>query len=121
MIVCQVVGVQFIRIFSTDPSVVAVGREYLRIISWTFVASGIIYVSSSMFQAMGNTLPSLFASFIRIAVVAITTFWMARMAGFDLTWIWYLSLGSVAMQLAISLLLLRREFRRRLAFQTAHA
>jgi len=120
-IACRFVPEPMMRIFTSEPDVIAVGRDYLHIISWTFIASGIIYVSSSMFQAMGNTLPSLAASFIRIVTVAIATFVMAGMTGFTLNWIWYLSTGSVVMQLVISLLLLQREFRRRLTFETVHA
>src|SRR5947207_3619961 len=57
-----------VGIFSKDPAVIAVGEEYLRIISWNYVASGLVFVSSSMFQAMGNTIPSLIASAFRIAI-----------------------------------------------------
>ena len=68
-----------VRLFSADPQVIAVGAEYLRIISWNFVASGLIFVGSSMFQAMGNTLPSLIASFVRIVIFAIPAFLLSRL------------------------------------------
>jgi len=80
------------------------------------VASGIIYVNGSMFQAMGNTIPPLIASFTRILVVAIPAILLARLPGFELRWIWYLSVGATIMQLCMNLLLLRREFRLRLQF-----
>ena len=115
-LLCHVAPDPMMRLFSNDPEVIAVGRTYLRILSWSSVASGVIFVASSMFQAMGNTLPSLATSFTRIVCVAIPTLLMARLAGFELRWIWYLSAGSVALQMAMSLLLLRREFRRRLSF-----
>ena len=105
-----------VRVFSDDPQVVAVGDEYLRIVSWNFVASGVVFVSSSMFQAMGNTLPPLMASFVRIVVVAVPAFLLSRLPGFALHWIWYLSVVAITVQLAITLLLLRREFHRRLNF-----
>jgi Na+-driven multidrug efflux pump len=103
-------------VFSKDPAVLAVGTEYLRIVSWNFVASGLIFVASSMFQAMGNTVPSLVASGTRILLVAVPAILLSRTAGFQLNWIWYLSVGAVFIQLALSMLLLRREFRRRLTF-----
>jgi Na+-driven multidrug efflux pump len=103
-----------VRLFSDDPQVVAVGAEYLHIVGWTFVASGVIFVGSSMFQAMGNTLPALIASFIRIVLVAIPLVVLSRLPGFALHWIWYLSVASITVQLAINLLLLRREFQLRL-------
>ena len=39
--------------------VVAFGTDYLRIISWNFMAMGLIFTSFSIFQALGNTWPSL--------------------------------------------------------------
>lgn len=105
-----------VGVFSSDPQVIAVGEEYLHIIAFNFVASGIVFVSSSMFQAMGNTIPSLISSGVRLAIVAFPAVLLSRMPGFEMRWIWYLSVGAVFIQLALSLLLLRREFDRRLQF-----
>ncbi len=113
-VACNIAPRLLIRIFSTDPGVIAVGEQYLRIISWNFVASGVIFVTSSMFQAMGNTIPSLVASFSRIGIIAIPVLLLSRLPGFELRWIWYLSVVAILAQLAIILLLLRREFRLRL-------
>jgi putative MATE family efflux protein len=115
---CQVAPDALIRVFSKDPAVIAVGEEYLRIISWNFIASGVIFVNSSMFQAMGNTVPSLVTSAARILLVAIPAVILSNSPGFQLRWIWYLSMGAVLVQLALSLWLLRREFARRLTFAT---
>ena len=111
---CHTAPAALVRLFSDDPSVIAVGDEYLRIISWNFVASGLVFVASSMFQAMGNTIPSLLASFSRVIIIAVPVLLLARMPGFELRWIWYLSVVAILMQLLIILLLLRREFRLRL-------
>lgn len=110
-----------IGVFSDDPAVIAVGDEYLRISSWNFVASGLIFVTASMFQAMGNTIPSLVTSFTRIVVVAIPAFLLSRMPGFEMRWIWYLSVIAVTLQMSLNLLVLQREFRLRLAFARADA
>jgi len=117
VILCLVAPHALIGVFSKDPAVLAVGEEYLRIISWNFVASGVIFVASSMFQAMGNTLPSLVTSGARILIVAIPVVALARLPGFQLRWIWLISMSAVYVQLALSLLLLRREYRRRLNFE----
>jgi Na+-driven multidrug efflux pump len=95
------------------------GPEYLRIVSWNFAASGIVFVASSTFQAIGNTVPPLLTSFIRIALVALPAFPLSRAPGFELRWIWYLSVVAVAAQMTMSLLLLRREFRLRLDVRPA--
>jgi putative MATE family efflux protein len=116
VIVCLVAPHALIGVFSKDPAVLAVGTEYLRIVSWNFVASGLIFVASSMFQAMGNTVPSLVSSGARILLVAVPAILLSRTPGFQLHWIWYLSVGAVFVQLALSMFLLRREFGRRLVF-----
>jgi putative MATE family efflux protein len=115
-VACQIAPGAMIRFFSSDPAVIVVGSEYLRIISWTSVASGIIFVNASMFQAMGNTIPPLVASFTRIVLVAIPLLLLVRLPAFELRWIWYLSVAATLLQLLMNLLLLRREFRVRLSF-----
>ena len=115
-LLCHIAPAAMIRIFSPDPQVIATGEEYLRIVSWNFVASGIVFVASSMFQAMGNTMPALLSSLSRIGLIAIPTLILARLPQFHLTWVWYLSVASVTFQMVLSLLLLRREFGRRLNF-----
>jgi Na+-driven multidrug efflux pump len=79
------------------------------------MASGVIFTCSSMFQALGNTIPSLLSSGTRLATFAIPAIWLSMRPGFQIRHIWFLSVATVAVQLIVSLLLLRREFRRRLA------
>ena len=116
VVLCHIAPGALIGIFSKDPAVLDVGTTYLRIVSWNFVASGLIFVAGSMFQAMGNTVPSLVSSGVRILLVAVPAILLSSTPGFHLNWIWYLSVAAVIVQLAISMLLLRREFRRRLVF-----
>jgi Na+-driven multidrug efflux pump len=70
-----------------------------------------------MFQAMGNTVPSLVTSLTRMVIVAIPLLLLSRRPGFELRWVWYLSVASVLIQMCLNLLLLRREFRLRLTFE----
>jgi Na+-driven multidrug efflux pump len=77
---------------------------------------GLVFVMSSMFQAMGNTIPSLVTSAARIVLFAIPAFVLATLPGFSLTWLWYLGVATVAVQMIANFVLLRREFRQRLAF-----
>jgi Na+-driven multidrug efflux pump len=104
-----------VRVFSKDEGVIAVGTEYLRIISFNYVASGLVFVASSTFQAMGNTVPSLISSVARIVLVAVPGVIVARLPGFELRWLWWLSVASVYVQLVLAMVLLRREFGLRLA------
>lgn len=102
------------RIFTTDVEATRVGVEYLHIVVITFVASGITFVTSSMFQALGNTLPSLATSAMRLLIAVIPAVLLSRVSGFQLTWIWYLSVLSVFLQMTANLLLVRREMRLKL-------
>ncbi len=120
-LVCHFAAAGLIGIFTADPAVVGVGVEYLRIVSWNFVASGLIFVASSMFQAMGNTMPSLAASATRIVLIAVPVVLLSRQPDFQLRWIWYISVAAVLVQLALAMLLLRREFARRLRFDAVAA
>lgn len=120
-IACNIAPAALVGVFSKDPLVIGIGEEYLRIVSWSFVASGLIFVASSTFQAMGNTVPSFIASLVRITLVSIPAWILSRMSGFQLHWIWYLSVTSVFVALGVSMLLLRREFGRRLRFEAAPA
>jgi len=109
-------GNALVRIFTSDAAAVLVGEEYLHIVAFNFVASGVIFVSSSMFQAMGNTIPSLITSATRIVIIAVPVLLLAQTPGFTLRWIWYISAAAVVVQLAMNLLMLKREYRLRLNF-----
>src|SRR5688500_6409594 len=119
-IACHVAPQAMVAAFSTDPAVIAVGAEYLRIISWNFVASGLIFVASSMFQAMGNTIPSLVASGVRIGLLSIVALMLARRPDFQLRWIWYLSVATELVQLSLAMWFLRHEFSRRLRWEVVN-
>jgi putative MATE family efflux protein len=118
-VICQVVPAALIRIFTKDASAIAVGEEYLRMVSWSFFASGVMFVAGSMFQAMGNTLPSIATSLVRILMIAVPLIWLARAPDFHLATIWRLAVLSVYVQLVVAMLLLRREFARRLNFASS--
>jgi putative MATE family efflux protein len=113
-ILCHLIPQPMVRVFSRDPGVLAVGSEYLVIISANFIASGIVFVSSSMFQALGNTFPPLLSSALRLLMVAVPAYLLSHAPGFQLHWIWYLSMASVYAQMFSNLWLLRREYARKL-------
>jgi len=101
-------------IFTTDVAATRVGVEYLHIVTLTFVGSGITFVTSSMFQALGNTVPSLATSALRMVISIIPAIVLSRVSGFQLPWIWYLGVVSVYVQLTANLILVQRELRLKL-------
>ncbi len=113
-ILCQLLGGWMVGLFSHEAGVVAVGADYLHFISFNYIASGLILVSAGMFQGIGNTLPSLMASGSRLLTFLLPVLWLAKQPGFTIHQVWWVSVTSVALQMCLSLLLLRREFARRL-------
>src|SRR5262245_10193304 len=113
-IVCQFAPSTLVATFSHDESVVAFGAEYLRIVSWNFMASGVIFVGSSTMQGLGNTRPALLASLLRLVLFAAPVYWLSHQAAFEMRHVWYLSLGSVFAHMVVLMWLVRRELDRRL-------
>jgi putative MATE family efflux protein len=100
--------------FTSDPEVIAVGSGFLRIISWNFVASGLIFTCSGIFQGLGHTWPALASSSSRILTFVLPAIWLSTLADLRLEHVWYLSIASVATQMIISLVLLHRVMRGKL-------
>jgi Na+-driven multidrug efflux pump len=113
-VICFAAATPMVDTFTDDPQVILIGAEYLRIVAVSFVASGIVFVASSMFQALGNTVPPLTTSFIRVIVVATPVLLLSRLAGFQLSWIWYIGVAALWAHAGANVLMLEREFRRRL-------
>ena len=104
------------RLFTADPAVIAVSVEYLRYISWNFVAVGLTFTCSSLFQAIGNTWPSLWSSGMRVLIFALPGVWMATQPGFEMRYIFTLSVATVLVQAVVNYFWLQREMKRRLRF-----
>jgi Na+-driven multidrug efflux pump len=112
----QIAPDALIRGFTSDANVVAFGSDYLRIISLNFVAMGLVFTSSSVFQGIGNTWPPLISSATRLFLFALPAMILAARPGFSIKQVWYLSVISILFQAGANLLLLRREFQKKLAF-----
>jgi putative MATE family efflux protein len=104
-----------IRAFSKDPNVVSFGSEYLHIVALNFIAAGIVFTSSSIFQGLGNTLPPLFSSLTRLFLFILPALLLSRMSGFQIRYVWYLSVASQSIQACVNLLLLRRELQHKIS------
>src|SRR6185295_6831828 len=83
-VVCLWQADSLVRLFSSDPAVIAVGDTYLRIIAWNFIAAGIAFTCSSMFQALGNSWPSLISSGTRVVTYVAAAIWLGAHGHFEL-------------------------------------
>ena len=101
--------------FTPEAEARAVGATFLRVISWTFIAQGVVFTCSGVFQGLGNTLPAMLSSAVRLAFFVPLAVWLSSQQRFHLDEVWYLSVATVWLQGVVSYLLMRQQFRRRLA------
>lgn len=114
MVANQLAAEPLMALFSQDAAVIAAGALFIHIISWNYLTSSLIFCCSGMFQALGNTWPSLISSVIRLALFTVTAVWCSRQAGFTAEQVWWCSIVSVLVQACVSTWFLRREYRLRL-------
>jgi putative MATE family efflux protein len=107
--------------FTDEAAAIEVGAEFLQIISLNFIAQGIVFTCSGMFQGLGNTRPALLSSAARIAVFVPLAMYIAAHERFAIAHLWYLSVATVFAQAAFSYFLLHRQFRSRLTARPAGA
>jgi putative MATE family efflux protein len=108
-----------VAFFTPEVEAQAVGATFLRIISWTFIAQGIVFTCSGVFQGLGNTVPAMLSSAIRLAVFVPLAVWLSTRSTFALDEVWYLSVATVWLQAGASYLLMRQQFQRRLVVAPA--
>ncbi len=111
---CMINSQVLARPFSDDPLVLAHAGEFLGIIAWNFAASGVLFACSGMFQAMGNTLPGLACSVVRLLIFALPVNWLAQTGDFQTRYVWYWSVTTMLIQAALALVLVRWQMNRHL-------
>ena len=113
-VLCHINPSLLARPFTDDPAVLAVSNDYLQIVSWNFVFSGLVMAAGSLFQGMGDTRPSLIASATRMLTFVAPVLWASQQPWFTLHDVWLISVASVVAQCALVTWLLFRTFSRKL-------
>ena len=99
-----------IAFFTDEADIIAIGSDFLRLISFNFIAQGIVFTASGAFQGMGNTRPALMSSGARLLVFVPIAVYLKYQPGFTITQVWYVSILAVTVQAVVSFLLVRKEF-----------
>jgi len=100
--------------FTKEADVISVGSDFLQIISWNFVAQGIVFTCSGMFQGLGNTRPAMLSSGLRLLIFIPIVVYLMQQPGFAIKQVWYVSVLSVTIQALISFLLVQRQLQLKL-------
>jgi putative MATE family efflux protein len=112
-IVAQLESDRVLALFTREAAVIAIGSTFLHIVSYNFIAQGVIFTCSGMFQAIGNTMPSLISGVTRLVLFAVPALWLSHRVAFTMQQVWWLGVATVTLQAGISVWLLMRELRRR--------
>ena len=108
MLLLQIFPMAVMELFDASPAMAAMGRRALRIISLHFPIAAFCITTSTLFQALGNGLYSLFISFIRQMIALIPAAWLiARLTG-GVDYLWWAFPFAETVSLACSLLLYRK-------------
>jgi len=113
-LICQWRPEWLVQGFTNEPEVIEVASHFLRLISFNFAASAIIFTCSGIFQGLGHTWPALGSTASRVLTFALPALYISTLPGFRIDHVWYLSVASVWVQALLSLYLLSRTMRARL-------
>jgi Na+-driven multidrug efflux pump len=81
------------------------------------VFSGLVMAAGSMFQGMGDTRPSLFASVTRMITFVVPVLYLSTQPYFVIEHVWLFSVASVVAQCVLAMWLLFETFKRKLPKQ----
>jgi len=113
-LLCQLRPDLLVAPFARDPDSHAVATDYLRMVSWNFIGVSLVFACAGMFQAMGDTRPSLLASGVRLIAFAIPSIALAQSGAAKLTDFWLISIAATWAQALLCLVLLGAMFKRKL-------
>jgi len=104
------------RVFTADPTVIAIGRDYLRIVAFVFHAYVIIYINSFALQGLQRPRFALLLGVFRQFIAPVPVFWvLAGVMGLGVTGVWWGSFYVTWLGARLSLLYIRKTMRELLA------
>jgi len=100
--------------YNAGENMLLLGIPALRIIGVHFIVAGFCIVTGSMFQALGNGVPSLITSVMRQLVVLLPAAWLLAQTG-DVNMVWWAFPIAEVMSAAMTTLFFVREYRKKIA------
>ena len=97
-------------LYNASEHMLSIGVPALRIIGIHFLIAGYCIVAGSVFQALGNALPSLITSLMRQLVVLLPAAWLLAQTG-DVNMVWWAFPIAEVMSGAMTTLFFVREYR----------
>lgn len=114
MVIFQLAPGLLMKMFNASDTMQVIGQYALRIISLSFALAGVDIVFSSVFQAMGDGMKSLWMSVIRQLLVLLPCAYALSLTGIlNVVWLSFTIAELVAF--VVGILLFRRLYRQRIA------
>ncbi|ARV72996.1 MATE family efflux transporter [Vibrio campbellii] len=113
-IICFIFPSWLPKYFSNDLSVISASSSYLQYVGLSFPILGLIFTMNGMFQALGNTIPTLISAAIRMVVLIGLIYYFSNQPYFNENIIWLLLVLCSLLQSVISYVLLRKAFTKKI-------
>lgn len=113
LILFQAIPAQLLSLFDASPDMTVMGVSALRIISIHFPIAAFCIVSGSMYQALGDSMYSMYISIMRQLVVLIPAAWLLSLSG-NVHLVWLSFPIAEMMSLLCSCFFLRHVYRKRI-------
>ena len=114
LITFQLIPDLLLELFNASDEMLEIGCAALRTISWSYIFAGFCIVAGSVFQALGNGVYSLIVSVFRqLLVILPVSYFLA--VSFGLTVVWWAFPIAELVSLTLSLILLFRIYREKIA------
>jgi len=81
---------KLIFFFNTNPEVIKIGGDYLKIVSLTYIFAAVGINIGSAFQGAGKGIPAFMSALLRLILIGIPLAWfLAIKLNLGINWIWY--------------------------------
>ncbi|HNY01528.1 MAG TPA: MATE family efflux transporter [Bacteroidales bacterium] len=78
------------KMFVSDPTVIAIGSEYLQIIGFTYVLFSVMFTINGLLRGAGDTLIPMFISLFSLWIIRIPVAWfLSHRTGLGLSGVWW--------------------------------
>ena len=109
----ELLPAQLLALFEASPAMLQIGVPAMRIIACSFAGAAVAITLSSVFQAFGNAVYSMIATFVRQLVVLLPVTYLLSLAG-NINDIWWSYLIAEAASVAACLFFMRRVYKNKI-------
>lgn len=116
LVVVQLIPDRLLMLFNADEAMINIGVPALRIICMSFIFAGAAIIFSSLFQALGHGIFSMFVSLVRQLIVLLPAAYILGMIGLkhggDVNYVWWSFDIAEIISISVSLFFFRKLYKK---------